>query len=46
VNDAAEFADKSPDPGEETVRQHVYAEINEFGRLFFDREADRPAGQG
>jgi len=39
VNDAAEFADQSPDPALETVRDHVYAELNEFGRLFFDHDA-------
>jgi len=44
VNDAAEFADQSADPGEEMVRQHVYSEMNAYGRLFFDHEAIRGTG--
>jgi pyruvate dehydrogenase E1 component alpha subunit len=35
-NDAAEFADRSPEPGPEALYRDVYAEINEHGRLFFD----------
>jgi pyruvate dehydrogenase E1 component alpha subunit len=39
VNDAAKFADESPelDPG--TLYDDVYAQINEHGRLFFDRRS-------
>jgi pyruvate dehydrogenase E1 component alpha subunit len=38
VDDAAEFADSSPEPGPEELYTDVYAEINEHGRLFFDRK--------
>jgi pyruvate dehydrogenase E1 component alpha subunit len=33
---AAEFADASPLPDPSGLYEHVYAEINEHGRLFFD----------
>jgi pyruvate dehydrogenase E1 component alpha subunit len=36
VDDAAEFADQSPEPTEEALYAHVYAEENEHGRLYFD----------
>jgi len=36
VDEAAEFADESPFPSEEELYTHVYAEINEHGRLFLD----------
>jgi len=36
VDDAAEFADSSPEPGPEALYDHVYAHVNEHGRLFFD----------
>jgi pyruvate dehydrogenase E1 component alpha subunit len=36
VEDAAEFADKSPEPGLDQLYADVYAEENEHGRLFFD----------
>jgi pyruvate dehydrogenase E1 component alpha subunit len=36
VDDAAEFADNSPEPGPEELYQDVYAQVNEHGRLFFD----------
>lgn len=36
VNEAAEFADASPVPEASDLYSHVYAEINEHGRLFFD----------
>lgn len=36
VDDAAEFADKSPEPGIDQLYADVYAEENEHGRLFFD----------
>ncbi len=41
VEDAAEFADASPLPDPSTLYNHVYAEINEHGRLFLDGR-DRP----
>lgn len=36
VEDAMEFADKSPEPGPEELYRDVYAQIPEHGRLFFD----------
>ena len=36
VDDAAEFADQSPEPGIDELYTDVYAEENEHGRLFFD----------
>src|SRR5690606_23723631 len=36
VEDAADFADKSPEPGPEELYRDVYAQIPEHGRLFFD----------
>jgi pyruvate dehydrogenase E1 component alpha subunit len=36
VEDAVEFADKSPEPGPEELYRDVYAQIPERGRLFFD----------
>lgn len=36
VDEAAEFAEESPFPSEEALYEHVYAQINEHGRLFFD----------
>ena len=36
VDDAAEFADQSPEPSPDTLYEHTYATINEHGRLFFD----------
>jgi pyruvate dehydrogenase E1 component alpha subunit len=36
VDDAAEFADRSPEPAPETLYDDVYAVVNENGRLFFD----------
>ena len=36
VDDAADFADKSPEPGLDQLYADVYAEENEHGRLFFD----------
>ncbi|MFW6078288.1 MAG: pyruvate dehydrogenase (acetyl-transferring) E1 component subunit alpha [Gemmatimonadota bacterium] len=38
VDDAAEFADGSPEPEPEHLYDDVYAEIPEHGRLFFDRK--------
>jgi pyruvate dehydrogenase E1 component alpha subunit len=37
VEDAAEFADNSPEPGLDQLYAHVYAEEDVNGRLFFDR---------
>lgn len=36
VDDAAEFADQSAEPGIDQLYADVYAEENEHGRLFFD----------
>ena len=36
AEDAADFADASPLPDPSTLYDHVYAEINEHGRLFLD----------
>ena len=36
--DAAQFADESPEPGVEELYTDVYAQENEHGRLFFDRK--------
>jgi pyruvate dehydrogenase E1 component alpha subunit len=36
VDDAANFAEASPEPGPDALYENVYAEINEHGRLFFD----------
>jgi pyruvate dehydrogenase E1 component alpha subunit len=38
VDDAAEFADNSPEPGIEELYTDVYAEENVHGRLFFDQK--------
>ena len=35
-DDAVEFADQSPHPDPSTLYDHVYAEMNPDGRLFFD----------
>lgn len=43
ASDAADFADASPQPSPEMLYKHVWAEINEHGRLFFDGR-DRPGG--
>jgi TPP-dependent pyruvate/acetoin dehydrogenase alpha subunit len=37
VDDAAEFADNSPEPGDEELYTDVYADTQVNGRLFFDR---------
>ena len=37
VDDAAEFAESSPEPDAAELYTDVYAEENEFGRLYFDR---------
>ncbi len=36
VDAAHEFADAAPDPEPASLYEHVYSEINEHGRLFFD----------
>ncbi|NJD10702.1 MAG: pyruvate dehydrogenase (acetyl-transferring) E1 component subunit alpha [Gemmatimonadetes bacterium] len=38
ADDAAAFADGSPEPGPEQLYADVYAQVNEHGRLFFDRQ--------
>ncbi len=43
VDDAADFADNSPEPGDEALYEHVYADADVNGRLFFDR-MDRIGG--
>jgi pyruvate dehydrogenase E1 component alpha subunit len=40
VDDAAKFAEESPDPSEDALYEDVYAELNPHGRLFFDRRRD------
>jgi pyruvate dehydrogenase E1 component alpha subunit len=37
-DEAAEFADNSPEPGLEDLYTHVYATEDVHGRLFFDRK--------
>ncbi|HEX7051412.1 MAG TPA: pyruvate dehydrogenase (acetyl-transferring) E1 component subunit alpha [Longimicrobiales bacterium] len=39
VNDAAGFADASPEPGPEELYEHVYAQMPERGLMFFDRRS-------
>jgi pyruvate dehydrogenase E1 component alpha subunit len=49
VGEAVDFADASPLPDASELYTHVYAEINEHGRLFFDgRESEpgHPQGSG
>ena len=45
-DDAADFADSSPIPDPSTLYDHVYAEINEHGRLFLDGRGEGPGGGG
>jgi pyruvate dehydrogenase E1 component alpha subunit len=44
VDDAEEFADNSPEPGDEELYVDVYADTDVRGRLFFDRR-NRLSGQ-
>ncbi|HUF68246.1 MAG TPA: pyruvate dehydrogenase (acetyl-transferring) E1 component subunit alpha [Longimicrobiales bacterium] len=44
VDDAAEFAESSPEPPPEALYEHVYSEINSHGRLFADRLDRLPEG--
>jgi pyruvate dehydrogenase E1 component alpha subunit len=37
VKDAADFAEESPEPSDDALYEHVYAEENPNGRLYFDR---------
>ncbi len=39
VLDAADFADSAPVPDPSDLHTHVYSQINEHGRLFFDGKA-------
>jgi pyruvate dehydrogenase E1 component alpha subunit len=41
VDDAADFAENSPEPSVDTLYKYVYADENVNGRLYFDRR-DRP----
>ena len=45
-DDAAEFADASPTPDPSTLYDHVYAEVNEHGRLFLDGRDAAPGAGG
>ncbi|HLU25756.1 MAG TPA: pyruvate dehydrogenase (acetyl-transferring) E1 component subunit alpha [Longimicrobiales bacterium] len=36
TEDAAEFADKSPEPDPSELYRHTYAQAPEYGRIFFD----------
>ena len=45
-DDAAEFADASPAPDPSTLYDHVYAEVNEHGRLFLDGRGAAPGAGG
>lgn len=38
VDDAAKFAEDSPEPEPEELYEHVYSQIPEHGRVFFDRK--------
>lgn len=38
VDDAAEFAEQSPEPGPDELYTDVYAQLAESGRLFFDHQ--------
>ena len=40
VDDAAEFAENSPEPGEDELYTHVYASEDVNGRLWFDGRRD------
>jgi pyruvate dehydrogenase E1 component alpha subunit len=42
VDDAAEFAEKSPEPGPEELYTDVYAQRPEFGRTFLDGREEAP----
>jgi pyruvate dehydrogenase E1 component alpha subunit len=43
VNEAYEFAEASPLPAPEALYTHVWADINEHGRLFLDGRPEAPA---
>ncbi len=45
-DDAADFADASPAPDPSTLYDHVYAEVNEHGRLFLDGRGAAPGAGG
>ncbi len=36
AQESADFAENSPPPGPETLYDHVWADVNPHGRLFFD----------
>jgi pyruvate dehydrogenase E1 component alpha subunit len=41
AQEAADFAEASPQPGPEALYRHVWADVNPNGRLFFDGRDDR-----
>jgi len=43
VEEAYEFADASPLPAPESLYAHVWSDVNEHGRLFFDGRPEAPA---
>ena len=45
-DEAAEFAESSPLPDPSTLYDHVYAELNEHGRLFLDGREGKEAVRG
>ena len=46
AQDAADFADASPQPGPEALYANVWAELNPNGRLFFDGRPEAPGAGG
>jgi TPP-dependent pyruvate/acetoin dehydrogenase alpha subunit len=46
VDDAAAFAEASPEPSPDTLYDHVYADTGVHGRLFFDAHGRSPAAAG
>lgn len=46
AQEAADFADASPQPGPEALYRNVWAEINPNGRLFFDGRPEAPGAGG
>jgi TPP-dependent pyruvate/acetoin dehydrogenase alpha subunit len=41
AQEAADFAEASPQPGPEALYRNVWADVNPNGRLFFDGRDDR-----
>jgi pyruvate dehydrogenase E1 component alpha subunit len=46
AQEAADFADASPQPGPDALYAHVWAEMNPNGRLFFDGRPEAPGAGG